>query len=85
MRRLQPNGGQRYARLDAALNLEQLDLQIGSGGKIRLVLLQPPQLGDLAWLRTCGGWRGRLWRLGFAHREILAELSRTPRTESVLN
>ena len=58
--RLEPDRRQRHARLDAPLQLEQLDLQIGGGRQVRLILLQPPQLGDLAGLRAGGGgWRDR--------------------------
>jgi len=47
---LQPDRWQRYSGLHASLQLQQLDLEIGGGGEIRLFLFQPPKLGNLARL-----------------------------------
>ena len=70
--RLEPDGRQRYARLDSPLQLEQLDLEVGSGGEVGLILLQSPQLGDLAGLRP-GGRRKEPDRASLTP-AILAEL-----------
>ena len=70
--RLEPDGRQRHARLDPALQLEQLDLEIGGRRKVGLILFQSPQLDDFAGLRPGGGRRRR--DLRFAHAPILAEL-----------
>ena len=48
MNRLELDRGQRYAGLDAALQLQQLDLKIDSGAEVRMVVLEAPQLGDLS-------------------------------------
>ena len=69
---IEPDGRQRHASLHPPLELQQLDLQVRRGGKIRLFLLQPPELGDLTRLGALD------WCAGLAHnRVILAELDRT--------
>ena len=53
--RLERNRGQRHPRLDAPLELQQLDLQVRRRCEIGLFLLEPPELGNLARFRSRGG------------------------------
>ena len=71
--RFEPDRRQRHARLNATLQLQQLDLEVRGGGKIRLILFEPPQLDNFARFRAAG--RRRRWRRQrFGHARILAEL-----------
>jgi hypothetical protein len=46
------DGWQRDARLDASLELEQLDLKIRCGREVRLFLFEFAELGDFSGLRS---------------------------------
>ena len=46
IRGLEPDRWQGHAGLDATLDLQEFNLQIGSRGQVRLSLFQTPQLGD---------------------------------------
>ncbi len=48
VRGVEPDGRQRHARLDAPLQLEELDLEVNGGGQVRLLFLELAQLEDLA-------------------------------------
>ena len=76
---LEPDRRQRHAGLDAPLDLQELDLQIGSRGQVGLILFQSPQLGDFACLRASRRRRRGSGRsLRFTHARILAELDEAP-------
>ena len=66
-RGLESDRGEGNPCLDAALKLQEFNLEVGGGREVRILFLEPAQLGNLARFRSDGS----LW---FGHAGILAEL-----------